>query len=116
MLPRTIRLANRMPGTADRPSRAQMRLQLLLQHPAGLNEQAAIDRLVRHPIRLVIRIGALQPAGNLLRRPVLFQLAGNKPPHIIIGRQLAQLGTQRSIPGSLVSRRGAVAAMTAVAA
>jgi len=40
--------------------------QLFLQSPSGLNVSAAINRLVRHLIRLVIGIGALQPAGNLL--------------------------------------------------
>ena len=33
-----------------------MRLQLLLQNAAGLDEQAPINRLVRHPIVLVMRI------------------------------------------------------------
>ena len=36
--------------------------QLLLQGPAGLDEQRPVDRLVGHLMRLVVRVGALEPA------------------------------------------------------
>jgi hypothetical protein len=51
-----------------------MRHQLLLQSAACLDEQAAIDRLVGHLKGFVIRVGTLQPAGNLLRRPLEAEL------------------------------------------
>ncbi len=41
-------LAAGMTRAADRPARTQMRLQVLLQDAPGLDEQAAIDGLVRH--------------------------------------------------------------------
>ena len=97
-----------MARAADRPARPQVRLQILLQDPTGLNEQAAIDRLVRHLIRLVIRVSALQPAGNLLGRPVPLEPGGNKLPQPPMRRQLTPLGAQSPIPGLLVRRRGTV--------
>ena len=53
--------------SAHRPLRAQHLHQLFLQQPPGLHEQASIDGLVRHVIRLVLRVGALEPTGYLLR-------------------------------------------------
>ena len=53
---------------ATHPPRSTQ-LQFLLQHAAGLDEEAAIDRFVRY---LHVSVGwelLLQPAGDLLRRP-----------------------------------------------
>ena len=57
--------------------RPQMPHQLLFQRSARLNEQAAINRFVRHAQALVVRVCCLQPSGNLLRRPVLHQFTRN---------------------------------------
>ena len=51
-----------------------MRHQLLLQSPAGLDEQAAIDGLVGHLIAPVFRIRSLQPACDLLDRSAVARL------------------------------------------
>src|SRR5215469_12069375 len=89
--------------------------QRLLQHAAGLNEQTAIDRLVRHPERLILRVVPSQPTRDLLRRPVKQQ----QPPHLAtqqrVARQLTRLGTPRSVPSTLLGSHRAVAAGTAVA-
>ena len=53
--------------------------QLLLQHAAGLDEEAAIDRFVRY---LHVLLGwklLLQPAGDLLRRPLQRELLRHAP-------------------------------------
>ena len=110
-----VSLGGRMARTPDRPLRTQMRLQLLLQDASGLDEQAAIDRLVRHAICLVTGIRALQPAGNLLGRPVLLELAGDDPPQRLMHCQLAPLRTQCPVPRSPVRGRGAVVLVPTVA-
>ena len=51
-----------------------MRHQLFLQHAAGLNKKTAIDRFVRYLHALVGRQLPLQPAGDLLRRPLQCEL------------------------------------------
>src|SRR5439155_24254619 len=73
-------LVPRVPRAADGTARPEMRLQVLLEDAARLHEQAAIDRLVRHLVSLVPGIGVLQPAGNLLWRPVLFQPGSDQLP------------------------------------
>ena len=40
----------------------------------GLDEQAPIDRFVRHPHSLIVGIGDLKPGADLLRGPVDLQL------------------------------------------
>src|SRR5262245_37600692 len=92
-----------------------MRLQILLQDTTRLDEQAAIDRLVRHPISLVIRIGALQPPGNLLGRPIIFKLGSDHLPQLIMPCQLARLWSKCSIPRTLVRSCRAIPARTAIA-
>src|SRR5262249_29742204 len=66
-----------VPRAADPPPRSQMPNQLLFQRSARLNEQAAIDGLVRHVQALVVRVVLLQPSGNLLWRPVPNQFTRN---------------------------------------
>src|SRR5665213_377848 len=63
-----------MPRAADCSPGSKMLEQFLLQHPTGLDEQAAVDRLVRHLIVRLPRVGALEPASDLLRRPFSLQL------------------------------------------
>src|SRR5689334_24249322 len=52
------------PRAADPPLRSQMPHQLLFERSPRLNEQAAINRFVRHAQALVIGILGLQPSGN----------------------------------------------------
>jgi hypothetical protein len=49
------------------PPTAQMNHQLLLEHAAGLNEQALVDRLVGHAHCPVVTILGCQPTRYLLR-------------------------------------------------
>src|SRR5687767_15419575 len=66
-------------GVPNLPRGPQLRRQLLLQHAACLNEEAAIDRFVRYPHALVGRELPLQPAGDLLRRPLKRELLCHTP-------------------------------------
>ncbi len=65
-LTETVSLQARVPKPADGACRPQMRKQLLLQNATGLNEQASVDRFVRHACALVIGMLTLQPARDLL--------------------------------------------------
>jgi len=56
-------------GPADPPFRAQVFGQLTSRGTAGLHIQGAVDRLVRHLQLRPVGVGALQPAGDLLRGP-----------------------------------------------
>jgi hypothetical protein len=58
------------------PFGAQMSHQLLLQDASHLNEQAAIDRFVREQHVRVGWVLLLEPAGDLLRRPLQRQFLG----------------------------------------
>ena len=66
-------------GLTHLPRRPQMRHQLLLQHAAGLNKETSIDRFVRNLHALVGRELPLQPAGDLLRRPLQCELLRDAP-------------------------------------
>ena len=66
-------------GATHPPRSAQLRHQLLLQHAAGLDEETAIDRFVRY---LHVVVGCellLQPAGDLLWRPLQRELLRHAP-------------------------------------
>ena len=66
-------------GLTHLPRRPQMRHQLLLQHAAGLNKETSIDRFVRYLHALVGSELPLQPAGDLLRRPLQCELLCDAP-------------------------------------
>src|SRR5207248_9121834 len=78
-------------------------------------EQAAIDRLVRHLVSLVIGIGVPEPPGNLLRRPVVLQPGSDQLPQLFMRRQLAGLRPKGTIPGLAVRRCSTIASVTAIA-
>ena len=65
-LTKPVALQAGMTGAADGACCPQVRQQLFLQHTAGLDKQASVDRLVRHARALVIRMLALQPTRDLL--------------------------------------------------
>jgi hypothetical protein len=58
---------------------AQMRCQLLLEYPACLEEEAAIDRFMRYPHVWIARVLSPQPTRYLLRRPLKRQLLRYPP-------------------------------------
>ena len=66
-------------GVTHPPRSTQLRRQLLFQHAAGLDEEAAIDRFVRYLHVLVGWELLLQPAGDLLRRPLQRELLRHAP-------------------------------------
>src|SRR5215468_659026 len=66
-------------GEAHLTSGAQVRRQLLFQHAARLNEETTIDRFVGYLHVLVSRELPLQPARDLLRRPLQRQLLRHTP-------------------------------------
>src|SRR5271155_5654238 len=74
-LPPSIAIGGRRPGSPDRTLRSKMAKQFLLKHAAGLNKEAAIDRLVRHAISLIFPMGSLEPACYLLGRPIQSELS-----------------------------------------
>src|SRR6202790_1999006 len=87
-----------VPRAADPPLRSQMPNQFLFQHSTRLNEQAAINGFVRHAEALVVGMLALQPSGNLLRRPVLHQFTRNDLPELGVSGQKTSLGSQGRFP------------------
>src|SRR6476646_10748375 len=89
--------------------------QRLLQYASGLDEQTAIDRLVRHPERLVLGVLESQPPGDLLRRPVALQKPCDDSPQLRVCGQLTRLGPQCPMPGLSIRGRRAVATSTTVA-
>src|SRR4030095_1624787 len=87
---------------------AQVLDQRFFEHAAGLNEQTAIDRLVRHPQCLILGVVTLQPPGDLLRRPVASELRGHDSPQVRVPRELTRLRTPSPTPSLPIPGRGAV--------
>ena len=104
-----------VPRAPDWPSGLQMLHQLFFQHAARLHIKTAINGLVRHAPRLGLWICPLQPACNLLGRPVQLKLSNNGRPQLVMHRQFARLWAQRLLPRELVSRCNTVATHPAVA-
>ena len=114
-LAKPVALEAGIAGAADRASRPQVRQQLLLEHTTGLDEQASVDRFVRHTCALVIRMLALQPAGDLLRRPLAFELLCYCVTELRLPRQLAGLWPPGPIPGRRFRDGRTIDASTAIA-
>ena len=66
-----------VPRAADLPLGAKVFHQLFFQRSTRLDEQAAVNRFVRHAQALVVGIFHLEPSGYLLGRPVLHQFTRN---------------------------------------
>ena len=96
------------------PARAQMIHQFLFQHPARLDEETSIDRLVRHSQPLVVRKLDLQPTGDLFRRPIQRQFTGDDVAQRPVAREYTLLGAQRRPPGSIICSSGAISIAPAV--
>ena len=71
--------------------------QFLLQRPARLDIERAIDGLVGHLTARIIGIGAFEPAGHLLRRPLPLDLLCHASGQGSMQRRLTDLGAPRSV-------------------
>jgi hypothetical protein len=104
-----------VPRAADPPLGPKVLHQLLFQHSAGLDEQAAVNGFVGHAQALVIGILRLQPDGNLLWRPVLYQFTRNDLLQLAVGGQQARLGPQGRLPRLLIGFVGSILRAPAMA-
>jgi len=77
---------------------------------------AAIDRLVGHLKSLVIGVGTLQPAGNLLGRPLKAEFACHELGQRSVLHQSTDLRATASNPRRLLGLAGPIAVRTIVAA
>jgi hypothetical protein len=71
--------------------------QLFLQRPAGLDEQRAVNGLVRHLAGLILRIRALEPTSYLIGRPLEPQLFGHRVCQRLVLCQFTALRPLRQI-------------------
>jgi hypothetical protein len=92
----------------------QVQDELSLQRSSRLNEQRPVDRLVRHPHSLIGRKLGLQPAGDLLWRPVSRELGRDQLAQRAIPRELADLWPSGVLPRLLISLSRPIAAPAAV--
>ena len=84
-----------MSRAAHAPLRSQVVDHLFFQYSPRLDEQAAVDGLVRHSHALVIGILSLQPSGNLFRRPVQHQFTSNHVPQLAVHGKKTPFRSQR---------------------
>src|SRR6202034_1110033 len=82
--------------------------QLFFQHSTRLNEQAAINRFMRHAHALVLGILTLQPTGNLFRRPVQDEFPRNDLLQLHVQGKKTSLGTQGRVPSLLIGVTGSI--------
>src|SRR5690242_8710797 len=104
-----------MARAAHAPLGAQVVQQLLFQRSTRLNEQAAVNGLVRHAHALVVGITVLQPPGNLFGRPVQKQFTRNDIPQLLVHGQQAALGPQSRLPSLSVRIMGTIGRAAAMA-
>ena len=107
-------LALRDLGPADGTGPSQMQQQLALHRAARLDEQRLVDRLVRHSASVILRTAELQPASDLLGRPVLAVLARDELAQRRVQSELAPLRASGVIPHSPVSLSSAIPASPAM--
>ena len=105
-LPTQLSRLRRKLAAPHRPTRAQMGGKFMLQDPACLHKEAAIDRLVRHTHGGVIRIHVHEPAGDLSGRPVRPELRGDRSSQRGGGRQPTGLGPLCLLPRTCISVYG----------
>jgi hypothetical protein len=97
------------------PAAAQMHQKLLLENATRLNEQAFVDRLMRHSHGAILGMPGAQPPGDLLRRPLPGRLSGDQGAQGRIGCQQARLGSAGAIQRPRVGADGAIRPATAIA-
>src|SRR6202167_6717265 len=94
------------------PRSTQLCRQFLLQHAAGLNEEAAIDCFVRYLNVLVGWELLLQPAPRSAAATIAAQASA---PRTIVQRQTTRLGAQRPLPSTPISTVCTIGLTAAVA-
>jgi hypothetical protein len=72
------------------------------QHSTRWNEQAAVNRFVRHAPPLILGILGVQPSGNLLRRPSQARFTRNDLSQPPVHGKKALLGPQGRLPGLII--------------
>ena len=88
--------------------------ELSFEYAARLDEQRAINGLVRDMHRLICWIPALQPPCNLFRRPVLLELGCHHAPQAAVRCQLARLRSFCGVPRALLCSDGPIASSAAI--
>ena len=79
------------PAAPHRPTPAQVRDQLVLERTAGLHVQRAVDGFVRDVHTRIVRIVALEPSRDLLRRPLELELRRDQRPQFRLLRKATRL-------------------------
>ena len=90
-----------------------MRDEFFFQHAVGMDEQRAVNRLVRHAPTVMVAKFPGKPGRDLLRRPVQTQLLGDQQGQRRLLRQAAGLGTLRTAPSLPISNEGSIARLAA---
>src|SRR5262249_13419773 len=108
-LPPCMSVFARMARAAHAPFRPQVVHQLFFQYSPRLNEQGAVDGLVRHVYTLVIGILGLQPFGNLFGRPVQEQFICNDVAQLAVRGKKTSFRSQRRVPSLLIRIISAIA-------
>src|SRR5450631_1576267 len=101
-------------SVAYRAGAAQVRNQLFLQHATRLDEEAAVNRLVRHPHTFIVAIGSFKPSGDLLRRPVNPELLRDLSGQSRVLGQPASLRPPRVAPGLRIGLQRPITAAASV--
>lgn len=91
-------------GLPELPPTPKVLDQFTSEHATRLNEQGAVDRLVRDVHARVARVAAPEPPRHLLRGPVGSELRRHHVPKASIRGELTGLGPPRRQPGFGVSR------------
>jgi hypothetical protein len=97
-----------MSRAAHAPLRPQVVHQLSYRYSPLLNGQAAVNRLVRRPHVLIIRMLSLQPSGNPFGRPVQHKFTRNDVPLLPVHVQKAALRSQRRDPSLAIRLKSAI--------
>lgn len=79
-----------------------MRHELALQNTSRLDEQAFVDRLMRHLHRPIIAVLGLQPSRYLLGRLLILQLRCDDRLQVRIDREQARLQPKALLPCSAI--------------
>ncbi len=87
---------------AHEPGAPQVPQELLLENVACLDEEASIDRLVRHAHRSIMRECVPEANGDLPWRPIALQVPGNPIAQPTAPRQQAWLRPASPLPSACI--------------
>ncbi len=104
----------RAAGVAHEARTAQMADELLFERSASLNEESAVDRLVRHAHGRIIGECSLEANRYLPGRPIALQLASNPALQPGLTAQSARLRPPSPVPGLGVCSCGSIFVPAAV--